>query len=570
MTKLKKVKICGEGTYGIVYEAVVNATTSSNNSKRYAVKRNFSEKKVTGVWSVRELDLLTKLKGHPFIVNLEATSNGDPFYSNNPMTPRREEVKNMREDKIHFVMEYVETTCTRYISKHDICKPDDIKAMITQLILGIEYIHKRGITHRDLKPDNLLINCKENGVRIKIADYGMSQILTKSENSSSDVVTSWYRAPEICCGFTKYDCISDMWSIGCIIYEMISSVPYLYNVDDNSCAIFNTILGYSEKPVDNEVVKSMFSNAKFKMNSSAIPMTRISLLERIKFHRMSVTGDIHGTKFKLFVEKFNETYGSFNDVIDLISKLLTVDPAKRPSSTDILKHPFFIGTQDYCSTIREIYNPETPNLEIVTIIKCVERKWMKNLATQIFNNKSNFIWYSHRVLFHAVELFDRYLTWCFDSKNEILTRKNETTLLGKIHSKSEVEIRFYTLLYLMYKYFLVMITPISYKDLCDKKYHSNDNIVEAEKFELHFIHDVSKHLIYKPTVFEMPEYYGHTINEKLVNELFMGYINIEQWDSMSCRAIYRHVVGIDLQGKKIPKPLPVNLDITSLSLSPTN
>jgi cyclin-dependent kinase len=98
-----------------------------------------------------------------------------------------------------------------------------------QLLLGINFCHSQGIMHRDLKPQNLLIN--RHG-QLKIADFGLARAFAiPMRTYTHEVVTLWYRAPEILLGSRHYSVGVDMWSIGCIFAEMINKGKALWTGD---------------------------------------------------------------------------------------------------------------------------------------------------------------------------------------------------------------------------------------------------------------------------------------------------------------------------------------------------
>lgn len=93
----------------------------------------------------------------------------------------------------------------------------------SQLIKGVYYLHAHRILHRDLKPQNLLID--RNG-ELKLADFGLARAFgIPLRTYTHEIVTLWYRAPEVLLGSRHYSTPVDMWSVGCIFSEMISRTP---------------------------------------------------------------------------------------------------------------------------------------------------------------------------------------------------------------------------------------------------------------------------------------------------------------------------------------------------------
>ncbi|CAF1602573.1 unnamed protein product, partial [Didymodactylos carnosus] len=97
-----------------------------------------------------------------------------------------------------------------------------VKSYIIMLLLGLEYLHDQWILHRDLKPNNLLIDRKG---ALKIADFGLSKFFgSPSRDMTHQVVTRWYRSPELLFGAKKYGTGVDMWATGCIMAELLIRV----------------------------------------------------------------------------------------------------------------------------------------------------------------------------------------------------------------------------------------------------------------------------------------------------------------------------------------------------------
>ena len=96
-----------------------------------------------------------------------------------------------------------------------------------QLVKGIEYLHQVNIIHRDLKPSNLLIN---SDCSLKICDLGLARTIEAKDSEedqifTEEVATRWYRAPEVLLGSQSYGPPADVWSIGCILAEMLMGKP---------------------------------------------------------------------------------------------------------------------------------------------------------------------------------------------------------------------------------------------------------------------------------------------------------------------------------------------------------
>ncbi|XP_023947908.1 serine/threonine-protein kinase Nek8 [Bicyclus anynana] len=108
--------------------------------------------------------------------------------------------------------EYMYRRCPKLIDQQEIL------FFFCQVLLGVNYIHKMDIIHRDLKAENILLTGK-NGVLVKIGDFGISKMLASAKKTSTVIGTPYYLAPELCEG-NPYDTKSDVWALGCLLYEM--------------------------------------------------------------------------------------------------------------------------------------------------------------------------------------------------------------------------------------------------------------------------------------------------------------------------------------------------------------
>mmetsp|Transcript_24576 Transcript_24576/g.48849 ORF Transcript_24576/g.48849 Transcript_24576/m.48849 type:complete len:293 (-) Transcript_24576:68-946(-) len=200
MERYQKMEKVGEGTYGVVYKAKDRVT-----NEVVALKKIRLEAEDEGIPStaIREISLLKELQ-HPNIVRLY-----DVVHT---------------ERKLTLVFEFLDQDLKKYL---DICDGGlglpILKSFLFQLLTGVSYCHHHRVLHRDLKPPNLLIN-REG--QLKLADFGLARAFGIPVRSyTHEVVTLWYRAPDVLLGSRKYSTPVDVWSIGCIFAEMANGRP---------------------------------------------------------------------------------------------------------------------------------------------------------------------------------------------------------------------------------------------------------------------------------------------------------------------------------------------------------
>ena len=453
----------GEGVYGIVYSALEIQTGGT----RLAVKRNLIDKTGDFCGSIREMDLLARLNGHPHIVSLNSVSFGDPFggVRGNALSPVQD--SEYKDDNVHFIFEEAHEDGVSYFSK---ANWRDLKKSAVELLIAIEYCHAKGIIHRDLKPANLLIFYP--GPVLKICDFGLSKPITNQGKQTPSIVTSWYRAPEILLD-QNYDQKIDLWSVGCILYEMITKLPLLHGSPDRP----NDILDY---------LTSVFPNLVPKRSRSLSRKTRTTWQSQIK------------KKAQEFSNQLIEQDWDIDLFIDLLEHLL-VSAQDRYTAHQALEHPFFAHQKDYIISIQDKFPPIRDNEVSIKIDRCQERSVMCNFAKSIFKNKHKYSWYSDRILFQAISLYDRYMT-------------------RRTQANTKIRAAFLSCLYLAIKYFTTLTPLIPFTVIYGEI--SYDDKKWVEHFEYNLIDKICGYVIYQPTLYESPDLFNEVITPKHVEDLF--------------------------------------------------
>eukprot|EP01084_Bolivina_argentea_P267372 453833_1 len=292
-TKLEKI---GEGTYGIVYKAKDRVT-----NEIIALKKIRLEAEDEGIPStaIREISLLKQLQ-HPNIVRLY-------------------DVVHM-ERKLTLVFEYLDQDLKKYL---DVCDGSldttTMKSFLYQLLRGVAYCHHHRVLHRDLKPQNLLINREGE---LKLADFGLARAFGIPVRSyTHEVVTLWYRAPDVLMGSHKYSTPVDIWSIGCIFAEMANGHPLF--------------TGSSEKDQLDRIIRHLGTP-----DESTYP-----ILRELPHYPTSL-GHYRVPESLSYLVPTLDPKG-----VDLISKMLVYDPQKRISAKDAMDHEYF---NDLTETIRHM------------------------------------------------------------------------------------------------------------------------------------------------------------------------------------------------------------------------
>ncbi|XP_075478208.1 cell division control protein 2 homolog A-like [Primulina tabacum] len=287
MDKYEKVGKIGEGTYGVVYKARDRITNET-----IAMKKIRLEQEDEGVPStaIREISLLKEMQ-HANIVRLK-----DVVHS---------------EKRLYLVFEYLDLDLKKHM---DSCpdfyqNPHLVKSFLFQILRGICYCHSHRVLHRDLKPQNLLIDRSTN--TLKLADFGLARAFgIPVKTLTHEVVTLWYRAPEVLLGSRFYSTPVDIWSVGCIFAEMANQKP-LFPGDSEIDELFQIfrVLGTPNE----HVWPGVTSLPDFKCTFPKWPAKDLA----------TVVTNL-------------DAFG-----IDLLNKMLRYDPSKRITAKLALEHEYF-------------------------------------------------------------------------------------------------------------------------------------------------------------------------------------------------------------------------------------
>ncbi|GMF28118.1 unnamed protein product [Phytophthora fragariaefolia] len=246
------------------------------------------------------------------------------------------------KDELYMMMELADTDLHRLIQSSCPLTEGHIRVIMYQVLSGVKAMHDNGVLHRDLKPGNLLLN---KDCELKITDFGLARMMPKKaqiglEQAANDtpsmmteyVVTRWYRPPELMLAPNgSYDGAVDMWSVGCILGELVSRKPLFPGTDfmDQLTRVFQVL------PVPEPEGRGYVIEKDALKFLSSLPAPVPGALEA----------------------KLGNTAGA--QTLDLLRRLLCFNPKERISADDALAHPFFEGVQDEWGEITPLLLPHS-------------------------------------------------------------------------------------------------------------------------------------------------------------------------------------------------------------------
>ncbi|ORC86853.1 mitogen-activated protein kinase 3, partial [Trypanosoma theileri] len=222
---------------------------------------------------------------------------------------------------VYIVTPLMDVDMNVVLRSRQVLEETHVRYFVYQILRGLKYLHSAGVAHRDLKPANLVtdISCE-----LKIIDFGLSRSVTVPHHELTDyVITRWYRPPELLLENSYYNTAVDIWSVGCIMAEMYNRKPVLPG--RNTMDQLRLICTHIGKPPP-----EMVDNAEALEKLQDLPDGTLDM-------RKLVPGLTNP------------------DGVDFLTKMWELDPCKRPSAAELLRHPFMAPLHD------EEDEPECPS-----------------------------------------------------------------------------------------------------------------------------------------------------------------------------------------------------------------
>ncbi|KAI0367000.1 kinase-like protein [Pilatotrama ljubarskyi] len=225
----------------------------------------------------------------------------------------------LSEMHVYIFMEPMEADLHQIIKSGQPLTNEHVQYFVYQVLRGMKYVHSASVVHRDLKPGNLLVNAD---CELKICDFGLSRGFNSAPDENPTIMTEyvatrWYRAPEIMLVYKAYNTAIDVWSIGCIMAELMMGRPLFKGKD--YVDQLNKILDVLGSPDD--AVISRIASPKAQAYIRSLPFKK-----RVPFEKLIPTADAQA--------------------VDLLTKLLQFDPAERITVAEALEHPWLSAYHD--------------------------------------------------------------------------------------------------------------------------------------------------------------------------------------------------------------------------------
>mmetsp|Transcript_8392 Transcript_8392/g.25224 ORF Transcript_8392/g.25224 Transcript_8392/m.25224 type:complete len:309 (+) Transcript_8392:100-1026(+) len=288
-------ELLGQGTYGRVYKA-----RNSNTGEWVALKRMWMVSDENGIsaTTLREVSILRTLD-NPHVVKLKEVSHNETTISG------------IVRQELVLIFEFLEFDLAKYLRINRVSEGGLLRSNAVdfcyQILNGLQHCHANSVMHRDLKPQNILVSSDGS---VKLADFGLGRVFSAAEGPyTQEIITLWYRSPEILLGKTNYSTAVDIWSVGCIFAEML----------------LGRVLFNAESEIEQLLLI-------FKSRGTPSEMTWPDLGKFRNWHQFP----------RWMPRTVRQVYPGLDDLCaDLLEKMLQLDPQQRISARRALEHPVF-------------------------------------------------------------------------------------------------------------------------------------------------------------------------------------------------------------------------------------
>ncbi|CAH1800382.1 unnamed protein product [Owenia fusiformis] len=282
----------GYGAFGVVW-----SVTDPRDGKRVALKKmpNVFQNLISAKRVYRELKMLSHFKHDNVLLALDILQPPQiDFFQ-----------------EIYVITELMQSDLHKIIVSPQPLTSDHVKVFLYQIMRGLKYLHSARVLHRDIKPGNLLVN---SNCVLKICDFGLARIDEPDDNRhmTQEVVTQYYRAPEILMGTKHYGSAIDIWSVGCIFAELLG----------------RRILFQAQSPIQQlDLITDLLGTPSLSDMKTACEGAKAHVLRG-------------GTKSPSMAALYTLSNQATHEAVHLLCRMLVMDPDKRITATDVLAHPY--------------------------------------------------------------------------------------------------------------------------------------------------------------------------------------------------------------------------------------
>ncbi len=296
-------RVIGSGTFGVVYLARIQDEESGKTDEIVAVKKVLQDRR----YKNRELSIMKTIK-HPNCVGLKGFC----------LTPGAR----THEIYLNLVMDYYPETVFSVVKEYARMRQSmpmiHARLFSYQMVRSLLYLHSHGIAHRDIKPQNLLVDPKSG--KLALCDMGSAKVLVPGQPNVAYICSRYYRAPELIFGATDYTPAIDLWSLGCVVSELLLSRPLFPG--DTGVDQLVEIIKVLGTPTRDQILTMNKHYTDYRFPSvRPHPWTRV-------FRSRTPP-----------------------DAVDFVQSILVYDPAARPSPAALLSHPFLNRLREQATTL---------------------------------------------------------------------------------------------------------------------------------------------------------------------------------------------------------------------------